>query len=150
MSIDEALTAESGPWAEHIFVVPFHDVDMLEVAWHGHYYKYFELVRTALFEKYHLDVPALKEMGYALVVSDSSCRYIHPLTYGMKVRAKAVITELEYRIGISYTLHEHETDRRLAKGKTVQVSLQMPSRSLRMATPEPIVAQFMAAAEGES
>ena len=28
--------------------VPFHDVDMLQLVWHGHYYKYFELARTQL------------------------------------------------------------------------------------------------------
>ena len=25
--------------------VPFHDVDMMEVVWHGHYTKYFEVAR---------------------------------------------------------------------------------------------------------
>ena len=28
--------------------VPFHDVDVLQIVWHGHYYKYMELGRTAL------------------------------------------------------------------------------------------------------
>ena len=28
--------------------VPFHDVDAMTVAWHGHYLKYFELARTQL------------------------------------------------------------------------------------------------------
>ena len=27
--------------------VPFHDVDMTLRVWHGHYYKYLELARTA-------------------------------------------------------------------------------------------------------
>ncbi|MDH3602364.1 MAG: hypothetical protein OEU26_22345, partial [Candidatus Tectomicrobia bacterium] len=31
------------PCAEVCFEVPFHDVDMMGVVWHGHYYKYFEL-----------------------------------------------------------------------------------------------------------
>jgi acyl-CoA thioester hydrolase len=26
--------------------VPFHDVDLQRVVWHGHYYKYFEVART--------------------------------------------------------------------------------------------------------
>lgn len=36
--------------AEVEMTVPFHDVDMMEVAWHGHYVKYFELARCALLD----------------------------------------------------------------------------------------------------
>ncbi|WP_343034423.1 hypothetical protein [Candidatus Methylobacter favarea] len=28
--------------------IPFHDIDMMEVVWHGHYAKYFESARCAL------------------------------------------------------------------------------------------------------
>ena len=31
--------------------IPFHDIDMMEVVWHGHYAKYFEISRYALLEK---------------------------------------------------------------------------------------------------
>jgi acyl-CoA thioester hydrolase len=31
--------------------IPFHDVDMMQVVWHGHYAKYFEIARCALLEK---------------------------------------------------------------------------------------------------
>ncbi len=41
------------------FEVPFHDVDALRVVWHGHYYKYLELARTALFRSSGLDDDAL-------------------------------------------------------------------------------------------
>jgi len=37
--------------------VPFHDVDVLHVVWHGHYYKYLEVARTALMKSAGLDVP---------------------------------------------------------------------------------------------
>ena len=32
--------------------VPFHDVDVMHVAWHGHYVKYFELARCALLRRF--------------------------------------------------------------------------------------------------
>ena len=31
--------------------VPFHDIDIMEIAWHGHYVKYFEIARCELFEQ---------------------------------------------------------------------------------------------------
>ena len=85
------------PEIDLVFEVPFHDVDMLRIAWHGHYYKYFELARTELFRKYQCDVDDLKALGYYLPITDSRCRYIAPLRYGMQVRATAT----PCRVGIS-------------------------------------------------
>ena len=31
--------------------VPFFDVDMMDVVWHGHYIKYFEVARCALLDQ---------------------------------------------------------------------------------------------------
>jgi acyl-CoA thioester hydrolase len=31
--------------------IPFYDVDMMAIVWHGHYAKYFEIARYALLEK---------------------------------------------------------------------------------------------------
>ena len=28
--------------------IPFHDIDLMEIAWHGHYAKYLEIARGAL------------------------------------------------------------------------------------------------------
>ena len=44
--------------------VPFHDVDVMGVVWHGHYLKYFEQARTALFQKIGFDYPQMSEIGY--------------------------------------------------------------------------------------
>ena len=44
----------SEPWqlsAEVDVTVPFHDVDMMAVAWHGHYLRYIELARCALLDR---------------------------------------------------------------------------------------------------
>ena len=30
--------------AEVVIEVPFHDVDIMNVVWHGHYLKYFEIL----------------------------------------------------------------------------------------------------------
>jgi len=72
------------PSAEILLEVPFHDVDMMGVVWHGHYYKYFELARTALFRKFQCDTNDLLVLGMVLPVIESRCRYLSPLTYGMR------------------------------------------------------------------
>ncbi len=43
---DDAIVSETIE-----FEIPFFDVDSMEVTWHGHYIKYFELARCALLKK---------------------------------------------------------------------------------------------------
>lgn len=127
------------PWAEVTLEIPFHDVDSMNVAWHGHYYKYFEIARTKLFRDRDCDLQHCYELGYWLPVVDSQCRYILPLTYGMQVRARATLTEWENRLKVSYALFEAKTGKRLARGSTVQVAVDRESRALCLVTPEAIV-----------
>lgn len=131
------------PQAEITIQVPFHDVDMLRIVWHGHYYKYFELARTELFRKFHLDVSQLKALGYYLPISDSSCRYVSPLKYGMQVRITATLHEWEYRFQVKYLIRDPHSGKRLAKGATTQVTVVADTNTLCMVTPEILVAKFL-------
>jgi acyl-CoA thioester hydrolase len=130
------------PSAEVVLEIPFHDVDMMGVVWHGHYYKYFELARTALFRKFHCDAKELKTMGLVLPVIESHCRYHAPLTYGMRVRVKASLVETEFRLGVNYLLTEEQSAKRLAKGHTVQAVVRWVDRSMLFPVPAQIINLF--------
>lgn len=58
--------------------VPFHDVDPMRVVWHGHYYKYLELARTALLRSRGLDLGELIGKRFRMLVIESRCRYAFP------------------------------------------------------------------------
>lgn len=114
--------------------VPFHDVDGLHVVWHGHYYKYFEIARTALFRACKLDVPDMIELGYRMVVIESKCRHVFPLRYGDKFRVSAWFKEFEYRLHVAFEIWNLTADRRAAKGHTVLATLDAGG-NLLLATP---------------
>ena len=128
--------------ADITFEVPFHDVDMMHIVWHGHYYKYFELARTALFRKFNCDGPRLYGLGYTLPIVESQCRYISALTYGMQVKATATLSEIEYRIKINYALRESPSDKRLATGSTTQVAVKREPYELCFMIPKVITTLF--------
>ena len=69
--------------------VPFHDVDLTRRVWHGHYYKYLELARTALFRAHGLDDDALIPKRFMLYVVETRCRYTFPLCYREQMRVSA-------------------------------------------------------------
>jgi len=130
------------PSAEILLEVPFHDVDMMGVVWHGHYYKYFELARTALFRKFQCDTNDLLVLGMVLPVIESRCRYLSPLTYGMRVRAQARLVETEFRLGVDYLLSEVPGGKRLAEGSTIQVVVRRADLRLLFPVPTEIITLF--------
>lgn len=121
--------------------IPFHDVDILGVAWHGHYYKYFELARTALFRAYDLDIEHMRELGIFMYITDSRCRYLQALRYGMQVEVRATLVEWEYRLVIEYLIRDAQ-GRKLARGATTQVTMEAASGKLRLVTPHALLERF--------
>lgn len=123
-------------WVNRIRLeVPFHDVDSLEVVWHGHYFKYFEQARTALMRKLDYDTPQMKDSGYAWPVVETNCRYRHALVLGQVFEVKAKIVGFESRLEIEYRLEDLE-GRLLAQGFTAQAAVEQATNQLCLATPE--------------
>ena len=82
--------------------VPFHDIDSIGVAWHGHYAKYFEIARCALLDSFGYGYDAMRESGLH-VAGD---RHAHPLregrAFGQRILVKATLREWENRLLIDY------------------------------------------------
>lgn len=117
--------------------VPFFDVDALQIAWHGHYFRYLDLARTALMRARGLDIPQLMDLGYRVVVVESQCRHISPLQYGDVFRVTAWVVESWNRIKIAYLIRNLTRDRRTARAHTVLVTTS-PDGKLLWETPAEI------------
>ncbi len=101
------------------FEVPFHDCDPLQIVWHGRYFEYFELARTALFRERQLDIPAVRDLGLRMYVADVRCRFTSPLTYGDRVEVTAIAKEASPLIRIAYSVRNLTKNRRSARGHCV-------------------------------
>ena len=104
-------------------VVPFHDVDVMEVVWHGHYSKYFEVARCAVLSIISYDYPQMRDSGYMWPIVDTKIRYVSPARYGDVLDVTAIIVEWELRLVIKYILTKANSDQVVAKGSTVQVPI---------------------------
>jgi acyl-CoA thioester hydrolase len=91
--------------AETEFTVEFYEVDSMEVVWHGVYINYLERARRALLDLIGYGYKSMKDAGFAFPVTEVSLKYIRPLRFGEKVRAKAILEEYENRIKIKYELY---------------------------------------------
>ena len=118
--------------------VPFHDVDVMRVVWHGHYYKYFEVARTKLLGSLDLDAGEVIGERYLLMVSDSSCRHINPLCYRDRFEVAAWFRDTDHRLCIDFEIRNLTSGQRCARGQTVLVSLDL-ERRLLLKTPKAIL-----------
>ena len=91
------------PEIEHV-AGPFHDLDPMEVVWHGHYVKYLELARCALLTAFDYDYPQMRESGYAGRWSTCALKYVRPPRFGQPLRVRAEIVEWENRLRIEYLI----------------------------------------------
>lgn len=116
--------------------VPFHDVDSMNVVWHGHYLKYFEVARCQLLEQFDYNYNQMRASGYAYPVVESYIRYAHGIVFAQKIRVRATLKEWENRLKIDYQIFDVATGKRLTKGHTVQVAVRIADRELCFTSPD--------------
>ncbi|OQW72098.1 MAG: 4-hydroxybenzoyl-CoA thioesterase [Proteobacteria bacterium ST_bin11] len=121
--------------AEVELIVPFHDIDLLNIAWHGHYCKYIEIARCAMLDKIDYGYMAMKDTGYVWPIVDLQLRYVRPAQFEQRIRVSAELVEWEYRMKIKYVVADAETGEVLAKGLTVQAAIDVVNREMSYASP---------------
>ena len=116
--------------------IPFHDVDVMHVAWHGHYAKYLEIARCALLDSVDYNYPQMEASGYAWPVIDMRIRYAQPLRFQQKIQVIAEISEWENRLKIDYRIEDKATGQRLTKAYTIQVAVDVQNGEMLFASPD--------------
>lgn len=116
--------------------VPFHDVDSMAVAWHGHYVKYFEIARCALLRRFDYDYPQMHASGYLWPVVELQLKYVRPARYGHRIKIQATLVEYENRLKIGYLIEDAITGETLTKGHSIQVAVEAKSGELQFVSPE--------------
>ena len=125
--------------AEVEIEVPFFDVDSMDVVWHGHYVKYFEVARCALLDRIGHNYRAMRDAGYAWPVIDLQVRYVRGAVFGQKIVVRADLVEWENRLKINYLITDAATGERLTRGSSVQVAVEIATREMLLASPKVFV-----------
>jgi len=115
--------------------VPFFDVDMMDIVWHGHYVKYFEVARCALLDKINHNYTQMRDSGYAWPVVDMQLRYIKGAVFGQKITVTADLIEWQERLKINYLICDAQTGERLTRGSSIQVAIELASGEMQFVTP---------------
>ncbi len=137
---------EKGVLAVEIEVeVPFHDVDLAQVVWHGHYLKYLENARWALMDRLDCGLEAMIGSGFGWPVVDLEVRYLRFSRYGDRLRVRAALVDWENRLTIVYLVTDTVTGERVARAQTRQVAVDGTTGTLQLTSPPEFVARIGAA-----
>ncbi|PCK01116.1 MAG: hypothetical protein COA42_23375 [Alteromonadaceae bacterium] len=103
--------------------IPFHDVDSLQIVWHGHYAKYFEIARCKLLDSISYNYRDMEKSGYSWPIVEMKSKFIRPLSFGQKIRVTASIVEWENRLKIKYLIQDADSGQKLSQGYTTQMAV---------------------------
>lgn len=125
------------PLVAEIEVTPaFHDLDPMNVVWHGHYLKYLELARCALLQGFDYDYPQMRDSGYLWPIVDLRTKYLRSARFGQRLRVRAELTEWEVRMRIDYLVSDAESGEAITRAHTIQVAVDAATGEMCYATPE--------------
>lgn len=119
--------------------VPFHDLDPMQVVWHGNYLKYFDVARFGLFESVGVDLYGyLKSRQMVFPITRSSIKHILPLRFDETFICRAMVTEARYKIAMDFEIRRPGTGEICTRGKGEQVAVTLPEMTLAFEIPPEI------------
>ncbi|HEY1774091.1 MAG TPA: acyl-CoA thioesterase [Gammaproteobacteria bacterium] len=128
--------------AEAEIEVPFQDLDPMQVAWHGNYFRYFEAARVKLLRMIGYDYPVMQASGYSWPLIEAHVRFIQPLKYGQLIRVQTGLMEWENRLKLEYQVHDAASSKRLTTGYTIQCAVDAKSGELQLVSPPALLTRL--------
>jgi acyl-CoA thioester hydrolase len=105
-------------YTHEIFITPrYCETDQMGVVYYGHYFDWFEVARTRLFNALGLPYRRLEELSIYLPVIEAHARYMASARYDIEVKIKTVVTEFKHGM-VRFEYLVTEDDRKLVKGYT--------------------------------
>lgn len=119
-----------------IIQIPFFDIDVMRVVWHGHYVKYMEIARCDLLETIGYNYDQMRKSGFMFPVVDMKIKYISPARFGQKIEIHSSIVEYDMQLKINYLIKDAVNHKKLCKAYTKQVAVDIESFEMAYSTPQ--------------
>jgi len=115
--------------------VAFHDVDLMNVVWHGHYLKYLEIARWRLMDRIGYGYAVMRDSDYVWPIIETHVRHIRGAAFGDRLEVSASLVEWQCRLAINYLITDSKNGERVARARTVQVAVLRSTGELQFAPP---------------
>ncbi len=111
--------------SEYEMKIPFHDLDPMNVVWHGNYIKYLEQSRCDMFDKLGYTYYDMKEDNYVYPIAKMNTKYIKPLRFNQEIIIKTSLIDIEPAITIKYKIFDKTSGDIIFEGDTMQIGINI-------------------------
>ena len=125
--------------------VGFHDIDLAQVTWHGHYLKYLENARWALMDKIGYGLETMLSSGEGFPIVGVQVKFIRVSRYKDRLRVLASLIEWHSRLVINYLVTDCANGQRVARAQTTQIAVDIRTGTMLFELPPAFVARAEAA-----
>jgi acyl-CoA thioester hydrolase len=120
-------------------MVPFYDLDPMQIVWHGNYLNYFEDARRELLEHLGIDLYKYFEKTKTIFpIIRTSTKHIYPLRYRDEFICKATLVDARFKLVVDFEIRLAADDKICARGKTEQVAVLTPTMEIMLRIPDEI------------
>lgn len=121
--------------AEVELEIPFQDVDPMQVAWHGNYFRYFEAARSMMLRSVDFDYEEMRATGYLWPIIRTQVSFVQAARYRQRILVRATLAEWENRLKIDYLIRDAASGARLTKAYTIQCAVHATTGELQLVSP---------------
>lgn len=119
--------------------VAFHDLDPMQVVWHGNYMKYFDIARFGAFNQAGIDLyDYMVTKKYVFPVTRSSIKHIAPLKPFDEFICRATVTEAMYKIAMDFEIRLADDGQLCTRGNSEQLAVRYPEMEMEFEVPKDI------------
>ncbi len=119
--------------------VPFHDLDPMNIVWHGNLMKYFDVARFALLDQCGIDLQAyFEKTRYLFPIIKTSTKHIVALKNRDELICNVTVLEAKIKIVMDFEIRRKGRQQVCARGRSEQVAVVYPKMELLFEIPEDI------------
>ena len=119
--------------------VPFHDLDPMQVVWHGNYMKYFDIARFTLFDEAGVLLFGRDEKpDYLFPVVRTFTKHIASLRHNDEFICRAIVIEARIKIILDFQIWLARDGTMCAKGRSEQVAIKLPEMEMLLQIPDDV------------
>ena len=133
------MNSDKNKTCEVMLTVPFHDLDPLQMVWHGNYVKYFDIARSALFNQAGIDLfDYFNRTSCLFLITKTTTKYVSSLRYLDEFKCMVKVVEAQYKIVLEFQIRLTGDNQICAKGRSEQVAVKYPQMEIMFEIPEDI------------
>jgi len=120
-------------------IVPFFDMDPMQIVWHGNYLNYFEVARAGLLDSRGVDLYGFYENTRLIFpIIRTSTKHIFPLRHRDEFICKATLVDARVKLVFDFEIRKIADGKVCARGRTEQVTVKTPEMETVFSIPEEI------------